>query len=165
MLEKDPWFNATTVCEYPESFLRSSSGKTRQNFDVISNFKLTQKQSNERQRNEIPASKAEQILGQYGNFAYGNVTIVQDDVTEEIVANFDVASCTLILRQNNESYFCEGRDQYWFLDVLDFRFDASSNPAEFVDILFYDPAEGRIRFYRDLNLNDAPGPRDHWPTC
>ena len=110
--------------------------------------------------------QTEQLLGQYGNFAYGNLTVVQDDITENIIVHFDVFSCILILKQNNISYTCQPLDDYWFLpNIGDLLFDTTANPAEYVYVEFYDLREGKIRFDRDLAQNEAPGPKDHWPTC
>ena len=112
--------------------------------------------------------QTEQVLGQYGSFAYGNLTVVQDDrsITENIIVHFDVFSCILTLKQNNISYTCESLDDFWFLpNIGDLLFDTTGNPAEYVCVAFYDPREGKIRFDRDLAQNEAPGPKDHWPTC
>ena len=57
-------------------------------------------------------------------------------------------------------------EDYWFLpNIGDILFDTTANPAEYVYVEFYDPREGKIRFERDLTQNEAPGPKDHWPTC
>ena len=35
----------------------------------------------------------DQFLGDYGNFAYGNMTVVIDDITENIILEFDLYRC------------------------------------------------------------------------
>ena len=119
-----------------------------------------------RTKASVPKHREAQYVGNYGNFAYGNMTVVQDDVTSEILLEFDLYTCTArSLPGNNDTYYCEGYGDYWFLDLLHVKFDTDNNPSEYVDIVFVAPWEGRIRFDRDLRQDEAPGPRDHWPTC
>ena len=39
--------------------------------------------------------QVDQFLGQYGNFGYGNLIVVVDDILEELIINFDVFSCVV----------------------------------------------------------------------
>ena len=106
------------------------------------------------------------LLGLYGNYAYGNLTVVQDDITGNILVHFDVFSCILQPKDDSISYTCQPLEDYWFLPNLgDLLFDTTTIPAEYVLVEFYDPREGKIRFTRGLNQNEAPGPREHWPSC
>ena len=161
VLDEEPWFNSTTACTFPDPFFHPD--KNRGKNPKIGDLNMTAEES---KYDKLPRIQAEQLLGQYGSFAYGNLTVVQDDVTENIIIHFDVFSCILMLKQNNISYTCQPLEDYWFLpNIGDLLFDTTSNPAEYVYVEFYDPREGKIRFERDLNQNEAPGPKDHWPTC
>ena len=55
-------------------------------------------------------------------------------------------------------------DEYWFTLIDDLIFDEVNNPSQYVDILFT-PMQDYVRFERDLLLEDAPLPTDHWPQC
>ena len=163
VLDEEPWFISTTACTFPDPFFQPDNNRGKN--PKISDLNLTAEDS-KYDRSKLPRMQAEQLLGQYGSFAYGNLTVVQDDVTENIIIHFDVFSCILMLKQNNISYTCQPLEDYCFLpNIGDLLFDTTSNPAKYVYVEFYDPREGKIRFERDLNQNEAPGPKDHWPTC
>ena len=91
------------------------------------------------------------------------MTITADDVTEELIINFDVYSCT-VQNVTDDRVSCIGRDIYWIFNLWQVDFDEQNNPSQYVDITFT-PLEGPIRFERDLLFEDAPGPRDHWQQC
>ena len=107
--------------------------------------------------------KVDQFLGQYGNFGYGNLTVVADDILEELIVNFDVYSC-VVRNVSGEREGCTGLGINWFLSLWRVQFDEENNPSQFVDVTFTIP-EDPVRFERDLMFEDAPGPRDHWPQC
>ena len=108
----------------------------------------------------------DQFLGDYGNFAYGNMTVVIDDITENIILEFDLYRCLARSQLgSNDTFYCEGVGDYWWVDLLQINFDVANNPSQYVDIIFVALLEGRVRFERDLRQDEAPGPKDHWPTC
>ena len=107
--------------------------------------------------------KVDQFLGQYGNFAYGNVTVVVDDITQELVLNFDSFTCA-VTNVTERRDACLGVGIYWFLGLFKVEFDEASDPSQFVDVTFV-VTEPPVRFERGLLFEDAPGPTDHWPQC
>ena len=107
--------------------------------------------------------KVDQFLGQYGNFGYENLTVVADDILEELIVNFDVYSC-VVRNVTGERESCTGLGINWFLTLYRVQFDEENNPSRFVDVTFTE-TEGPVRFERHLLFEDAPGPRDHWPQC
>ncbi len=114
----------------------------------------------------VPKHLSEQFVGFYGNFGYGNVTVALDDVTSDVILQFDYYTCAArSILGNNDTFYCEGYGDYWPVDLLLLDFDLDVNPSRFLDIVFFAPWEGKIRFERGLNLEDAPGPRDAWPEC
>ena len=164
VLDETPWLNSTTACTFPEPFF-SQPDAPDPAYTMVRGPVRNRFPSENIKTRETTSEQTERLLGQYGNFVYGNVTIVQDDVTGILIAQFDVFDCTLWLNWNNVTYWCQGRQEFWFVTVYDFRFDSVNSPAEYVDIAFWSLSEGQVRFERDLNINEAPGPRDHWPTC
>ena len=107
--------------------------------------------------------KVDQFVGQYGNFAYANLTVVVDDILEELVINFDVYSC-VVRNATGERQNCVGVEPIWFISLWRIQFDEGNNPSQFVDVTFT-IGEDSVRFERDLLFENAPGPRDHWPQC
>ena len=115
------------------------------------------------EHNKSKLKQVDQFLGQYGNFGYGNLTVMVDDILEELIINFDVFSC-VVRNVTGEQESCTGLDIYWFLSLWRVQFDEENNPSRFVDITFT-AGEVPVRFERDLLFEDAPRPRDHWPQC
>lgn len=164
ILEHEPWLNATTACTFPDPFYNASSfrAKKTKKFPSIPTYKTYP----EHRLTTLARKRKGNCVGKYGNFFYGNLTVSQNDITEELLVQFDVYWCTLEPKQTNNSYSCLSPDEFWFLPPIpDLTFDADNNPARYVDVTLYDPAEGVFRFFRDLNQSEAPGPRDHWPKC
>ena len=112
---------------------------------------------------KLKYKKVDQFLGQYGNFGYGNLTVVVDDILEELIVNFDVFSC-VVRNVTGERESCTGLGIYWYLSLWRVQLDEENNPSQFVDVAFT-VTESPVRFERDLLFEDAPGPRDHWPQC
>ena len=80
LLGEEPWLNATSACAFPlPSNSRSKPKET--NVDVA--FYKTPIE--ERTTESVPKHMVEQFLGDYGNFAYGNMTVVADDVTGYVI--------------------------------------------------------------------------------
>ena len=86
VLDKEPWLNATTACTYCFDCSSTESSTRHQDIQVTmtpqSNVVYTKSKLKE----------VDQFLGQYGNFGYGNLTVVVDDILEELIINFDVFS-------------------------------------------------------------------------
>ena len=112
---------------------------------------------------KLTYKKVDQFLGQYGNFGYANLTVVADNILEELIVNFDVYSC-VVRNVTGERESCTGLGINWFLSLWRVQFDDENNPSQFVDVTFTE-TEGPVRFERDLLFEDAPGPREHWPQC
>ena len=154
VLDEEPWLNATTACTFPFS----TSKPKHTDVDI------TQTAAPDRPKGKpIQKNKVEEYLGQYGNFAYNNLTVTADDVTDELIINFDVYSCTFQNVTGNIAA-CLGRGDYWYMNLFRVEFDEENKSSQFVDITF-SLLEGRVRFERDLLFEDAPGPRDRWPQC
>ena len=161
MLGEKPWLNASSACAFPPS--QSSSSQPTNYKAPISKETLRMIDIEKR---SVSKNLIDQFLGNYGNFAYGNISVVVDDITENVILKFDIYRCLLRTRTHrNETFHCQGSDDYWFIDLLLVEFDMENTPSQFLDIVFLTPLEGRVRFERDLQQDDAPGPRDHWPTC
>ena len=109
-MNEEPWFNSTTACTFPDPFFHPDQSRGKN--PKISDLSITVR---DLKYDKSPIMQAEQLLGQYGSFAYGNLTVVQDDVTENIIIHFDVFSCILMLKQNNISFTCQPLEDYWFL--------------------------------------------------
>ena len=148
--------NATTACTFPFSST-STDRHNKQDLDVTLTSQSDMKHTTSKYK------KVDQFLGQYGNFGYGNLTVVVDDILEELVVNFDVYSC-VVRNVSEEIEVCVGLGINWFLSIPRVRFDEENNPSQFVDVTFT-LSEGAVTFDRDLLFEDAPGPRDHWPQC
>ena len=156
VLDKDPWLNETTACTFPFGPSSKKQNMERKS-DTVDEAAFDVKDS------KIPEMKRDQFLGQYGNFARGNLTVVTDDLLDTLVINFDIYSC-VVRKTTGDVQICIGLDPYWFLILYEVRFDNENNPSQFVDITFT-LGENPVRFKRDLLLVDAAGPRDHWPQC
>ena len=85
-----------------------------------------------------------------------------DDVLDDLIMNFDSFSC--LIRNATVRLLCFGLDKYWFTLLDDLIFDEVSSPSHYVDVLF-SLIQDYVRFEKDLLLEDAPGPTDHWPQC
>ena len=105
--------NSTTACTFPEPFYNISELQARPVYHDPVEALIHKQQVIEKNPYTIPISKEliEQFLGRYGNFAYGNVTVVADDVTEELMMVFESFSCTI--RNATHVTLCFGNDEYW----------------------------------------------------
>lgn len=151
--------NATTACSFPEPFF---SGSTPAPEPQLFDMGITTRPADLPELHPLNKKRVEQYLGQYGNFAYGNVSVVEEDILEELILNFDTMSCDAY--NASETIICVGSDEYWFFYLPAVVFDEANNPSQFVDVTFT-PTEGSIRFERELQFDDAPGPTDDWPQC
>ena len=155
VLNKEPWLNPTTACTFK---FGSDRGMDENDTDVTT-FPSTTKSTLE----GYHFKDVNKFVGQYGNFAYGNLTITVNDTTKELIVNFDVYSC-VVRNVTEEREGCFGLGIFWFHSLWRVEFDEKNNPCKFIDVTF-DKKEDPVRFERDLLLRDAPGPRDHWPQC
>ena len=159
-MDEDPWLNSTSACAFPSTSYTPESIES--NVDVAFYKTPVEKRS----KDSVPKHLIDQFLGNYANFAYGNMTVLIDDITENIIMEFDLYRCLARSQLgSNDTFYCEGVGDYWWVDLLQIKFDVANNPSQFVDIIFVALWEGRVRFERDLRQDEAPGPRDHWPTC
>ena len=149
--------NETTACTFPFGSSPVESTTRHKDFDVTMTSQSDMKYGKSKYK------KVDQFLGQYGNFGYANLTVVADDILEELIVNFDVFSC-VVRNVTGERESCAGLGINWFLSLYRVQFDEENNPSQFVDVTFTE-TEGPVRFDRDLLFEDAPGPRDHWPQC
>ena len=90
--------------------------------------------------------RIDQYLGQYGNFAYGNVTVEVDDILDDLIMSFESFSC--LIRNASVRMLCFGLDEYWFTLIDDLIFDEVNSPSQYVDILFT-LIQDYVRFERD----------------
>ena len=157
VLNEEPWLNATTACTFPLSSTSTERNMLHEDLDLTITSLSDLKHAKSKHK------KVDQFLGQYGNFGYGNLTVVVDDVLEELIVNFDAYSC-VVRNVTGERESCTGLGIYWFLSLWRVQFDEENNPSRFVDVTFT-VTEGPMRFERDLLFEDAPGSRDHWPQC
>ena len=156
VLDEEPWLNATTACTF--QFGSSTTERsTRQDLD------LTMISQSDMKHGRSKRKQVDKFLGQYGNFGYGNLTVVADDILEELIVNFDVYSY-IVMNVTEERQSCFGLGVNWFLGLWRVQPDEEKNPSHFVDVTFT-VTEGPARFERDLLFEDTPGPRDHWPQC
>ena len=149
--------NETTACTFPFSSSPVESTARHQDFDI------TMTSQSDLNHAKSKYKKVDQFLGQYGNFGYENLTVVADDILEELIVNFDVYSC-VVRNVTGERESCTGLGINWFLTLYRVQFDEENNPSRFVDVTFTE-TKGPVRFERHLLFEDAPGPRDHWPQC
>ena len=149
--------NETTACTFPFASSPVESTTRHKDFDVTMTSQSDMKYGKSKYK------KVDQFLGQYGNFGYANLTVVADNILEELIVNFDVFSC-VVRNVTGERESCAGLGINWFLSLYRVQFDEENNPCQFVDVTFTE-TEGPVRFERDLLFEDAPGPRDHWPQC
>ena len=156
VLDEEPWLNATTVCTY------RGDSSTVEPLTKHQDIEITMTSESDVKRAKS-AQKVDQFLGQYGNFGYGNLTVVVDDILAELIVSFDVYSC-VVRNVTGERESCDGMGIYWYLSLWRVQFDEENNPSQFVDVTFT-VTESPVRFERDLLFEDAPGPRDHWPQC
>ena len=154
VLDEEPWLNATTACTFP---FGSAPKENTKKDDVYATTPHGTKHVKPKYK------EIDQFLGQYGNFAYANLTVVADDILEELIVNFDVYSC-VVRNATDERQNCVGIEPLWFFNLWRVQFDEENNPSQFVDITFT-VGEDPVRFERDLMFEDAPGPRDHWLQC
>ncbi len=157
ILDEEPWLNSTTACSFPEPFFQPSVSSQRQPKEKEENHHQNVGTSVPNEREPM-----EKYIGQYGNFAFGNLTVVIDDVTEDLVVSFDVTSC--VYRNYTHFPMCYGLDEFWFLSFNAVYFDEQNNPSQFIDVQL-SPDDNLTRFERDLMLEDAPAPTDGWPHC
>ena len=150
--------NSTTACTFPEPFYNISEIQNQQSKHDDLGIKVEDFAEKKRSTNPVSKKNIEQYLGQYGNFAY----VVSDDVTGELIMKFESFSCTV--RNATDVTLCFGNDEYSFRLLDDLLFDKVNNLSLFVDVLFT-PVQDYVKFERDLSLEDAPGPTDHWPQC
>ena len=63
---------------------------------------------------KLTYKKIDQFLGQYGDIGYGNLTVVADDILEELIINFDVYSCVVLnVTEERSSCFGLGVTGFW----------------------------------------------------
>ena len=155
VLDKEPWLNATTACTFPFG----SNKKIKENDIDVSTLPSTTQPTLE----EYRSKDFKKFIGQYGNFAAGNLTITVNDTMKELIVNCDVYSC-VVRNVAGESEGCFGLGIFWFLSIWRVEFDEKNDPCKFIDITFT-AVEDPVRFERDLLFRDAPGPRDYWPQC
>ena len=102
--------NATTACTFPFDSSPVESTTRHQDFDVTMTSQSDMKHVKSKYK------KVDQFLGQYGNFGYGNLTVVADDILEEQIVNFDVFSC-VVRNVTGERESCTGLGINWFLTL------------------------------------------------
>ena len=158
------WFNATTARTLGYRSFHKRMERAEEILEMEQNdVDVTMTLPSDMNHNKPKLDKVNKYIGQYGNFGYGNLTVVADDVLEELIVNFDVYSC-VVRNETDERETCTGLGINWFLGLWRVQFDEENNPSQFVDVTFT-VTEGPVRFERDLLFEDAPGPRDHWPKC
>ena len=114
VLGKEPWLNATTACTFK---FGSDKGMEENDTDA-----RTWPSTTEPTPEGYRFKDVNKFIGQYGNFAYGNLTITVNDTLEELIVNFDVYSC-VVKNVTEKSEGCLGLDLFWFLILWRVKFD------------------------------------------
>ena len=89
VMDKEPSLNATTACTFP----CGSSKKIEENDIDVSTLPSATKPAIEKYHSK----DVKKFIGQYGNFAAGNLTVTVNDTLEGLVVNFDAYSCLVLL--------------------------------------------------------------------
>ena len=114
--------NEITACTFPFGSSPVESTTRHKDFDV------TMTSQSEMKYGKSKYKKVDQFLGQYGNFGYANLTVVADDILEELIVNFDVFSC-VVRNVTGERESCAGLRINWFLSLYRVQFDEENNPV------------------------------------
>ena len=87
----EPWFNVTTACTvgYGSFHKRMEGAQEIQEMEQ-NDFAVTMTLPSDMKHDKPKLEKFHTFLGQYGNFAYGNLTVAADDILGELIVNFDV---------------------------------------------------------------------------
>lgn len=155
LMGEDAWFNATDVCP----------GLPIPNNDVTGDVPSFRTAGNRRLLREESAQRPlGNYVGVYGNFAYGNISIYQEDEDEVLHMQYGNNGYYDLVPTESEDVFgtVGNRSPADYLDIGQVFFDSSDEGGggDIVDLLtipsfsLLDPQV----FIRDLQFADAPPP-------
>ena len=169
ILGEEPWFNATQLCDSTSNIhMRQTEGLTFPptvegnilNLAMSDDEKMKQYQKKEK-TNDSSNRLVEEYVGEYGNFAYGNVSVYISDEEEDL----------LEMHYGNNGYFdlIALPGQHTFLPIGNrvpsdsinlgriYFYEGEGGSIDFLEIPAFEVADPPM-FERGLLLEDAPPP-------
>lgn len=138
LMDEDPWLNATSACTFPEPT------KMRQRFKVMT-------------LNSVTPKSLTPYIGTYGNFAYGNITVML--MGDKLHLHYGMLGRWILHPGATEHYFNgEGQDHIWPKSLIDVRFNGfDGGSAVSVEVPGLD-SRAPPTFKRGLAASEAPEP-------
>ena len=137
----DPFLNTSNACTFPDT-------KTRR--------KLTTPPEH-----EYDSSLNNDIYeGQYGNFGYGNITVITNETSGRLQLVYGVLGLWNLYRLDNNTFVGQGLDHIWSMTLTDVEFDAFDVDQGVMTTLTIPSFEPRLPpvFVRGLQMSEAYDP-------
>ncbi len=168
MLGEEPWLNLTTACTFPAPWYDKYNNNinTSPRPDVTmkpkSNNTSTGSDGTMKPKSTIPnklQSNIEHYIGEFGNFAYGNLSVYESEQCMLMLAYGHGIWCLEYIGLN--TFTGHGVDTFWPMAIPEVVFKISANDDNILDkvLLNFDYGD-RPLFVRDLTMDDAYPPPD-----
>lgn len=149
LLGEEFWFNSTTACSFPEPWGPPYRPRMYPGF-----FSRLVRERNVRPK--LPKSK---YAGVYGNFAYGNLTVLYNDTTNKLELHYGKYGRWLLHCKRGNDFAGEGYDIFWARELRSVLFRNSQGQKDSVDevVISFDNRDPPV-FQRGLKMTSAPPP-------
>lgn len=158
LLEEEPWVNST------HPFNIETNPRSASDFNMEENFK----KESSLLASIKPVKKFQKALadyaGVYGNFAMGNITVIYDNDTDDLVAYYGEIGVFILILINDEDptnhvFAVNSQDPFWFLPPVraNFLLDADNGEVTGLSVPIMLPPFPPV-FIRGLDIADAPDP-------
>ena len=160
LLGETPWLNETSACEFPYK----TASNTNLNVYVDLNDDTGDQDSSQVSESDITsigssyfAEDPSAYTGQYGNFAYGNISIRLEN-GDELHLHYGDIGHWLLQEISHDVYLGVGQDDLWSLNISQVTFKRKDNCPHQVTLTL--ESKDPPVFIRDLRMSDAPPPPD-----
>ena len=147
MLDEEPWMNASTACSFPEPW---SPGR-------LSRFATLHKNNANIKTKALSADEQSQYEGVYGNFAYGNISVVLNNTDLYLIYGNKTTIWLLEPLEEEHMFFAKGVRLIWSLDmrVVEFFYNSNTQTIDKIRIADFEQSSPP-EFQRDLLISSAP---------
>ena len=151
LLSYEPWINITTACTFPEPWGPPPRAKMYPGFfsDVFKRRRVTP---------DLPLSE---YAGRFGNFGYGNITVVHNSTDETLDMFYGELGWWHLYCKRGDDFAAEGLGDVWPRELRSVHFRSSKGSQDSIDEVVVS-FESRLPpvFKRNLKMSEAPPPPD-----
>ena len=176
LLGEEPWLNLTTACTFPQpwygGYKTSKGAKTAPSVnsdeeDIANSGGQTKRRRRRRTLSNRAKTRINGIKvtpmelssyeGTYGNFGYGNITVVVND-NDTLELHYGELGLWTLEHVEGDAFYGHGQGRIWSLNIDDVQFRRSGDTINEVELSLEsrDPPV----FVRGLDMADAPPPPD-----